>query len=249
MASAQVRVGGTDYALRPFKAFKALVAGDLISGVGEETRLLLAKVREFERDYGKTNVVRFTKAQCAQRGWNDLPDSAFVEPEGGEPYIDLPGSPSSEELMMFGFPEAFRLARTEVAKLLALIVIPDEELRVSEAGDGGVDAALDALGQRLVHEGEIGEIIALLAAAVEHARAQLSAHREDLGKLRSAWSSMTAGREEDREPDERKRTIEPMTVVSGSDSSSPGSSTGSPGSTGGPETPSSTELTGASSST
>lgn len=249
-----VRVGGTEYSLRPFKAFKAIIVGEILSDVGDEIRELLSAVEVYRREYGQEHVVRFTAAQIHQRKW-DIPDSAFVTPDGGEPYVDLPGVPSNDEILMFGFPRAFKLAREEVTKLLALLVVPDEELRVAE-GAGELDGALRQLGDRMLHEGELGEIVDLLAAAVEHAEAQLAAHRESVGKLRAAWGRMKTSTPpndlEGLEPDERSRTIAPMVVVApeqtDSPDGSPESSTPSPTPTGGPETSASMGLTGASSS-
>jgi hypothetical protein len=214
----------------------------LISRVGDQIRELLSDLRGFESEYRANNMVRFTRAQAQMRGW-EFPDEAFATPEdGGEQYIDLPGLPSAEERLMFAFPRAFGLARQEVKRLLALIVVPDEELRVAE-GAGQIDEALDKLGDRLLHEGEIGEIVELLAAAVDHVRGQLAPHAEALGKLRGFLNRTSSPEETGEGADERKRTVEPMRVVSSSEPSS----TDSPPPTDGPETTSSTALTGANS--
>lgn len=236
-----VKIGDTEYKLRPFKAFKAMVAGDLISNVGDEIRQVLGEVKVYEREYGKENVVRFTKAQTDLRGWV-FSDDAFVTNAGEEPYIDLPGVPTDQEKWMFVFPRAFKLAKDEVAKLLALVVVPDQELAAAE-GAGDIDTPLANLGRKIIHEAEIGEMIELISATIEHVQAQLTQHGVAVGKIREAYRSWTASAEEP--PDERKTTVEPMRVIS----ASPDSSTPLPTPTDGDETTSSTELTGASSST
>lgn len=241
----EVRIGENTYVLKPFRAFKAIIAGELISRVGDEIRELLSELARFDREYRQTNVVRISKAQALQRGW-DLPADAFVTPDDGEPFVELPGMPSAEERLMFAFPRAFKLAREEVTKLLALIVITNDDLRNGDI-NGDVEERLEKLGQELIHGGEVGEIVELLAATVDHVREQLAQHGGAVGKLRDflrrATNPTSPDAEED-EADDRKTTLEPMVVVS----ASPDSSTSSPPPTDGDETESSTELTGATSS-
>lgn len=237
--SQTIRVGPTDYTLRPFKAYKAILAGELISHVGDEIREIMAAERGYERQYGQEHAVRFTRAQATNRGW-DLPDSAYVTPENGEPYVDMPAMPSMEERMMFAFPRAFKLARSEVTKLLALVVVGDQELMVAE-GSGNLDKALTDLGNKMLHEGEIGEIVDLIAASISHVQDQLAPRGESLGKIRAFFNRAT-NRGSVEEGDTRNTKIEPMRVVS----SSPESSTSAPEPTDGAETESSTALSGAS---
>lgn len=237
----EVRVGEQTYTLRPFRAFKAIIAGELISRVGDEIRELLSELARFDREYRQTNTVRFTKAQAMQRGW-DLPADAFVTPDDGEPYVDLPGVPSAEERLMFAFPRAFRLAREEVTKLLALIVISNDDLRNGDIA-GDVEERLEKLGQELIHGGEVGEIVELLAATVDHVKGQLAQHGEAVGKLRD-FLRRASSQDPQEDTEDRKTTVEPMRVVA----EQPPSSTSSPAPTDGDETEPSTALTGATSS-
>lgn len=250
----KVTIGEEDFALRPFKAYKALVFGELISRVGDEVRELMGELAMYDRDYRQTHMVRFTKAQAIDRGWTigegGIPESSFVTPEGGgEPYIDMPRKPSEEERLMFVFPRAFKVAGSEVTRALGLLVIPDNELRaVHRQGEEALNTALDNLGERIL-DGEVGEIVELLAAAIDHLQDQLSGHEAAVGKIKGFLTRSTATA--DGEPDERNKTLTPMSVVGtvddGSPSESPESSTPSQPPTDGTETASSSVPIGSSS--
>lgn len=230
MAGRDVRVGERTYTLAPFRAFKAVHAGEIIARVSEQVSQLMEEDVAYQRRYAEENTSRLTRGVARLRGYENWPD--------GEEFVDLPGMPAVEERVANVFPKAFKLARDEVLQLLALIVIPNSDLRKAEA-DGRVDEALREVGEELFYEAEWGELLELLAAASDQIRDTFESHRETLGKLRGLISRTTqpSGGTDDTAFDHK---IRPATVETQTEPS-PTSSTPSRERTGGDETTSSSE--------
>lgn len=176
----QVQIGSNTFTIDEFSAFQAVYAGEIVAGASQQVQLLMEKIAQFNRDYREKNKVAITKAISVMRGY-DLPDDAF----NAEGVAYLPDAPDQIEIIGYIFPEAFRLARTEVLKVLALAILSPNELADYERQGGEVlDKALEERGDRLLFECKLGDLIALAAAVVTEVQATIEEQAEHLGKLR-----------------------------------------------------------------
>lgn len=121
----------------------------------------------------------------------------------------------------------FRMARTQVLRLIALAIAKNSDLEAweNEGGDAAIAAQLDAAAQSLMHRASMAEIVRLAIATAEAMRDELAV---PFGEAREAMARLRPT----PEPDEQ--TPEPMRVEtppSGEPTSSPTSSTDSPADT------------------
>lgn len=226
----QVQIGSSTHTLEEFIAFKAVYAGEIVAGASAQIQQLLAKVAQFNRDYRKENVVRITRGTAAMRGY-EIPEAAW----NADGYIELPDSPDQMEIIGFIFPEAFKLARNEVLKLLALALISDNDLQEAEGG-GQLDSALLDRGKRLLFQATLGQLINLTGVVTEMVQDTFDEQAEALGKIRSALQRARPNRVE-----EQPTELTPATVTPAPGASSPPSSTPSPEPTDGTGTESPSE--------
>lgn len=170
--------------------------------------------------------------------------------------LEIPEQPSPDEVIAAMVPFAFKLARVQVLRVIALALTPNRQLEewdTDAPGDPGVlNQHLDDSARRLVHEAKADEIVAIAVAVAEKIKAQLVGPFE---QARAAFKDLIpketpAASEEELPP--------PMTIVEEDDElaatttsseqsepeSKPASSIGSPASTGGPPTSSSTDSPG-----
>lgn len=141
----------------------------------------------------------------------------------------------------------FRLARTQVLRLIALAVAKNADLETweREGGDAAIAAQLDAEAQRLMHRASMAELVRLAVATAETMRDELAGPfgeaREALARLREQATPAPTT------PEPEPMHVETETPPSGDATPSPTSSTDSPDATAdGPPT-SSTEPAGTSS--
>jgi hypothetical protein len=154
-----------------------------------------------------------------------------LEQLGDAPSVEVPNGerPAAQETVLEVFPKAMEIAPETVKRLLALVVIPNEDLRKADEEDRAIDA-LDELGKELFYEGLIEELLEL---AVRLDRGDRGRGREvprAAGESsRRTWrSDLAAGQTTTRS----RPSPEPATT---STSESPTESTSSPADTDGPE--------------
>jgi hypothetical protein len=111
---------------------------------------------------------------------------------GERGYLEVPESPSEEERWLNGFRMGFDLAENELTGLLALVVIPNRDLKQAKRDDA-VEQKLKELGEELLFEGSIGELIELASLAIEVVKEELRSHEEALGKLKALYRRADAG--------------------------------------------------------
>jgi hypothetical protein len=224
-----IHIGGVDYEVHPFGAYKGLLAGEIVSTVTEEAREVYEKLSEYEREYRSSHFARYPLSSVRMRGWT-IPDENFTTPDDdAEPYVDLPVSPSEEERFLVAFKHGFSLARVELGKLIALCVVTDENLLAWEEADT-VDKELGDLGKTLLTKARIGDLVKTLGTVVGQVQDELTAVEEDMGKLRSAISQI---RRKPQTPPDTRRTV-PLVGTAISKPESPTSPTSSPTPTDGP---------------
>lgn len=178
MDAPQVAIGDTTHTLRSFTAFKASLAGEIIANASSEVKELMQKSSDFRREYAK-NTITITRGLNIAReyGW---PDEAF----DAEGKLELPDQPGQMEMIGFVFPEAFKLARDEVMKILALALVENRDLELAD-DEERVDALLTERGKQLLRTASMQELIRLAGAVAELVQTELDQVQDDLGKIRA----------------------------------------------------------------
>ncbi len=185
MATRQVKVGDRDLTIPPFRGMKAIRAGSILARISRKVPTILDEIAEYRRHYGEQNTLRITPAIAAARGY-DIPAEQF----GDQGFLEVPGVASTEEVIFKVFPAVFDVAEQEVVRLLALIAIPNSDLR-SANEDDSIDEVLERFGRDLLYEGELHELAELVIVAYEMLGEQFAGKEERLGKLRALVTGQT----------------------------------------------------------
>lgn len=181
-----VTVGDRELQIPPFRGMKALRAGAILARVSKKVPTILEEIAEFRKRYGEQNTLRITPAISAARGY-DIPAEHFNE----QGYMEVPGVPDTGEVIFAVFPSVFEVAETEIIRLLALIAIPNSELKKADE-DARLDEALDTFGRDLLYEGELDQLAELVVIAYEMLGEQFAGKQDRLGKLRLAFLRETS---------------------------------------------------------
>lgn len=189
---------------------------------------------------GAANLQRRAEALDASAAASEQ----LLQNMGDDPHVEWPASPDPWEVYMFGFPKGLAIAKDEVLKLIALVVIDNKALRKAHHdGDvAQVHRELLELGEELLWEGELEELVALAALAGDVLEEKFEKSRSAVGKLHALYERATNPTQQTEE-----QTPEPTPGATDSSSSSPTSSTPSESPTGGATTRSASESPGTSS--
>jgi hypothetical protein len=174
-----IKLGGKEIVLERAKGYKALYIAEMLSDISTQVTEIIGEVQKKTEDYERDNKVTITRQMAQARGWDDIVEK--MERENAVS-IEVSEPPSAEQQVMFGFPLAFKLVQDEVLKLLALIAMPNDELKKLRRSNALEEHLLSA-GDDMMADAEIGEIITLVAAAAELVQEQLDEQAEKLGKL------------------------------------------------------------------
>jgi len=234
--SREVKLNGKEYPIQRFKALKAVLAIASVTRISREVPDILARAL---KEYSGRNTITLTREMAKLPRWQDsgFTPEDFAANDGS---IELPAaSMSSQEQIMVALPELFDNARKETVRLLAILVVPNDELRAAdkEGGTAEVNDLLDKYEDLLLYDCEIDEIADLVIVAYDVLDDQLSDKRDRLGKIIRTTVKMLRG-----QLGTRQDTQEPTPSTSTSDS--PTSSTDLPTPTVGPVTSHSTEPAG-----
>lgn len=174
----KVRIGGNERTIQPFSAAKAIEAGALVTEIVQAGNGLLATMNDYVRESTERNTIRMPRAALFYRDPEraaQIPADAW-EASGNQ--LELPGPvPSFEEQLLGVFPQLFTLARDQVLKLLALVLVDERELEQADE-QGGTDGVQDLLareGRRLLYQARMEELLALAQASWDVCRTQLAA--------------------------------------------------------------------------
>jgi hypothetical protein len=202
-----------------FRAFKAVHVGALISNASTKAEAVWEAYEAFKRDYRAANRQRVPEEVVTIQNWN-VADSAWKVDDTGQRYIEIPQVPDDNQVILHIFEQAFTTARTEVTRLLGLIVIPNSELETAEAeGDQAVQNVLDNKGREVLRKATTGEIIRLLAATVDAVRDELEQQKAELGKLQSLWRRTRSSAPPDEADETQGETTSPDSTTPPDDSS------------------------------
>lgn len=231
--SKQIKIGDTEYTIRPFKGFKFVRAGRIVARVSDQWKDVIKSMAAWTAEYESENMLRISPEMTRQRETFGISDEQFE----GKQFVEIPNSPTVEEQLIGVLPAVLDLAETQVMQLLGLIIAPNEELRKQER-EGDVNAYLKSLGDQVLYEGDADMILELAETAYEVLQDQFEGKGEKLLPLAKAF--FRRGRlQEEKEIQKQKEEAKQTT--------SQPSSLPSPSSTPGPETPSSGTSPGTSS--
>lgn len=231
--STTIPVGGREYALSPFGARRAFAAMRMIAAINSKVGDLQVKMAVFAREYAKANALTITR----HHAWMaNLPDSVRAMSAedwdrcGG--HIELPQSPSTMQVYGAVLPEVIGAAEDDVLRLVALAVVSNDDYG-NAVVSGGVDSLLDAKREELLANATLEELVGLIDAVVEHARAQIKGLADKVPNLRR----LLPGAETEAEDEETPAPTE----TTATDGTKPDSSTSSPEPTDGAPSEPSTE--------
>lgn len=229
---ATVTIGDDQHRLGAFKAYKAVHVAAIVASISDKVQELVKAWQDYDREYRRNNKIRVPEEVAATRGWT-VDDRLWKADDAGGRYLELPAVPTDEERWLNVFGRAFQLARTEVTRAIALVVVADRDLeRAEDEGPAAIDDLLDQTGRDLLRRATIGQTIALVARAIDVIKSELAAAEDDLGKIRRLWLQAPPEAQDQEEGEEGEAPTP----------SSPGSSTSSaPRTEDGDEPTSSTE--------
>lgn len=196
-----VTIGTEQKPIPDFRGFKALRAGKIVARVTDTVQELYAKADDYEAEYKKTHRMRLTREEANLRGWDHVD---FHLPEGQAPspedFIEIPERPTDEQKFLEVFSTAFELIEKEVVQLLALVLAPNDELERAweDEANGGVDGYLARSGQRLLFDGNIGQLVDVAVAARKALDKEFEGKSEDLAGLRNLLSQQTPKPQEEK---------------------------------------------------
>lgn len=172
----QLTIGEREVTIPALNGFKTVRAGRLIAEAAEclpQVHDAIAGVRENTPDLVLTP--QLAKLPRFQRDVDGHPEPIFsdadFEAAGGT--ITLPQSPPRQDIILAVFPIVFKHAERQLVELLALVTIPNSQLREADE-NGTVDEVLTREGKRLLHEASIGQLLALATTAIEQVSEALS---------------------------------------------------------------------------
>lgn len=168
----ELRLGDRVIRVEPFSGRKALRALKLLRGVTDEIPKIIEEWGAFVRAYEDGNSITVSRSTALAQ----FPPLYAIDPDTGQRLatsdgdlvmlragryehlteadweasdhqVTLPRSPSMGEQIAAIFPMAFDLAETEVKRLLALIAMPESEVRERR---GDLDDALDTAAEEIL---------------------------------------------------------------------------------------------------
>lgn len=222
----QLTIGDREVTIPALNGFKTVRAGRLVAEAGEclpQVQEAIAGVRENTPDLVLTpelaKLPRFQRTVNGERV--PIFTDADFEAAGGT--ITLPQQPQRQDMIVAVFPVVFKHAERQLVELLALVTIPNDQLRQADEA-GTVDQVLADAGRRLLHEASIGQLLALVTAAIEQVSEALAG--DDLERAVGAVTG--------RVPAPTNPDPAPVNLTE-TPPSTPESLTASPAPTGGPE--------------
>lgn len=180
-------VGDEEFRITPFRAYKALLAGELLGSVSDIMRDLIDKVADFNAEYSEKHKLRVTRGMAAARATEEPAYGLLLEgPLKDHEFIEFPSTPGFEEQLLAVFSQGFKQGSKQLVEFVGLILIPNNDLRKAWREDRAFEA-IHEFGADVFEKGDIGEVIQVVVTAVEVTHAQLAPYREAVGKLQALY--------------------------------------------------------------
>lgn len=218
-----VKAGDRTYDIQPFRGLKALEAAELVARIMDAVPGLMTEVSEFSREYAEKNAERITvdevRYQIAQwdarrlsgeeipkTAWEVLYESGAFNDRG---FIQTPKAPSPFEQVGAVFPKVIKGAKEDTLRLLALVLIPNGNLKDADKADR-IDEELYDLGRELLYEADLTELVEIVVVGIEVLQEQLAPAQASVGKLTRLLRGRQNGSSQENE--------EPQSQTSSTDS-------------------------------
>lgn len=211
-----VTVGDTSYNIARFKGFKALNIGRIVKDITRQVPEIAEAMAAFTRKYEHDNAVRITREMSVLPRFKPMFDGlAFTDEDwqrcGGA--VEIPQPPDTGTVIAAVFPLVFDQAEEHLLNLIAWCAAPNSELREADEGEG-VDQYIANLRKKLLHEGDLDELIDLTIASTEVVMDQFTGKMGKLqllisaftGRLENLQRSTTPGDQDDSVDDDSEPT-------------------------------------------
>jgi hypothetical protein len=177
----KVTIGGKEYTIQRFRGLKAILVMASITRIGRDVPDILA---DAAKEYYGRNKITVTEPMSKLERWQGFSAEDFdrAEKSTGKREIELPAPITAREQVMTALPALLEHARTEVIRLFAILVVPNEELMIADKADN-VNEVLDKYNDLFLYEAEVDELVDVALAAQETIMQLEDSKRERLGKL------------------------------------------------------------------
>lgn len=185
--STTVTVGESTYTLSPFKGFKALKIGAVVSRITNDVPQVIGMMGDFTRDYESKNSVKVTRQMSVLPEFRVLMSRVNMTDDdwqkvGG--FIELPASPDQGLVIAAVFPYVFEHAQHHIIELLALVAATNGELQQWDEMEQ-YEEQVKLLGKKLLYSGDLSELLELLTAGMKQAQGELGKLRSLVGAFRA----------------------------------------------------------------
>jgi hypothetical protein len=252
-----VTIGSKAIRIDTITGWKFMESAELIAKITEALPGIYNRMEEFSQQRMKSTEKVYTRAAALASFGEELKDITpeWWEANGNE--MRLPGPrPSIQEQVIYVFPEAFKQARPLVARLLAVLSVPNDELFQASSGGGedAIDVLLTKWADEMLFHGSIADLVKIAVMAVEAFRREATQDPEVkalLARLAQMFISPESLEDSTLTTDAAPEETSSASPIPDENESSPkqGSLSDSPGSSDGTTGPSSTPPPGASSET
>jgi hypothetical protein len=191
---ARVTIGGQEVVIEEPTIAKVEEIGKKLARVGDGAPELQRRLAAFTREYERDNYLELDRLQAkvqvpkrveklSESDWKQLGQK-----------IKLPQSPTGMEQLLAMMPYVFDTAREQALEVVGLLMVDDDLMEDTNAVDKKVKENVRVLRYRA----KPSELIKLMSECTEIVDEVKEHQKEQLGKLRAFWNSLTAKDEDDQ---------------------------------------------------
>lgn len=246
----KITVGDRIYTIEAFRGSKGVRVLAAVAAIGKQAKPVLDEWNTYDRLYRENNSAIITRELAEVRAAQAPDDESrlhwqrFLDgPLKDRVSVSIPQSPTMDQKLITFFPQFFEMAEDEVTRLLALMLIPNVEMKAARR-DGSLAEKLQALGEEILDELEIQEMATLILTCVEIIQEQFKDTQDTVGKFRELLASRQPSVDQEQEVENDPRQMTPVVGSVVPQTPSEPSSTDSPAPMDGPLTESSSENSG-----
>lgn len=206
-----VEVGDEKFTIQRFRGLKAIMAMASMTRIAREVPDVMA---DAVKQYQRRNTVTITEDMARLPRWRSFTTEDFdaAEAKSGRREIEIPAPMTANEQVMYALPTLLEHARKEVTRLIALLIIPNEELREADKTDK-VEDALDKYEELLLMEAEIDQLVDVALAASDVLKEQMGERKDRLGNmLAGLWRMFQTNRVSNQTSSEEIQATLPPTT-------------------------------------
>jgi hypothetical protein len=196
MTDSKVTIGNTNIVIDGISGWKFLEATEIVGNITEAAPDIFEKMEAFTVKRIQAGEKVYTRASALvafpDQGLQELSDERWTAMDNE---IRLPGPrPTTQEQVAQILPEALKVTRPLVCRLLAVLAVPDGELEKAHGNMDEVNKIVAEWETRLLFEGKLRDLVKVAAMAVEAFKAEATEDpevRELLGKLPALFTGAT----------------------------------------------------------